>query len=429
MTVTAEAGVTRRSHPVPQVLVLCAGAVLLNLAMNAAEDHLSALGPAAATPNGRGAAAWLDWILGDTTEAQFYQAWLAGAGLLGAAAVAHLAARRRWRGRGFDIAYGTGLWPWVLLAAGTGLLLSNALWGWTMADGEWQPTFVPFVSVPPAMVLVYGGGTRIALTAGALGALLVTPASLLIWHHVCPPLDLPAVVANVGGMSAGALLAFLVARHLPWMPTPPPPDDPRTEAADETPGETAAMDGPAAIDGPAPSGTSGTSAASGAVDGVPARPRMWVARRALADFSEAQFYGNEWASAGLLAGLLLAWVIDPLGPSYGSGLVPDLLTAQILTAVWGVWLHSGRWERHGWYPTFVPVVSLAPAAVLVTGGGWRVIVLAAAAGAAAGPPLARAVAVRLPSDFHPFIGSVMSMTVISALGIPALKLLDSAGLV
>ncbi|WP_067463672.1 hypothetical protein [Actinomadura macra] len=150
MAVTTQVATSRRSSPIPQVLLLCAGAVLLNLAMTAAEDHLSALGPAAATPSGRGVAPWLDWILSDTTEAQFFTAWPAGAGLLAAAAVAHLAARRRWRARGFDIAYGTGLWPWLLLAA--------------------------------------GGGARIALTAGALGT----------------------------------LLAFLIARHLPWMPTPPP---------------------------------------------------------------------------------------------------------------------------------------------------------------------------------------------------------------
>ncbi|RFS84242.1 hypothetical protein D0T12_19095 [Actinomadura spongiicola] len=49
--------------------------------------------------------------------------------------------------------------------------------------------------------------------------------------------------------------------------------------------------------------------------------------------------------------------------------------------------------------------------------------------AAAGPPLARAIAARLPADFHPFIGSVMSMTVITSIGVPVLKLLDSAGLV
>ncbi|WP_171064237.1 hypothetical protein [Actinomadura soli] len=32
------------------------------------------------------------------------------------------------------------------------------------------------------------------------------------------------------------------------------------------------------------------------------------------------------------------------------------------------------------------------------------------------------------ADFHPFIGSVMSMTVITTIGVPVLKLLDPAGL-
>ncbi|WP_242884338.1 hypothetical protein [Actinomadura litoris] len=75
--------------------------------------------------------------------------------------------------------------------------------------------------------------------------------------------------------------------------------------------------------------------------------------------------------------------------------------------MWGVWLHAGRWARYGWCPAFVPVVSLAPAA---------------------GPPRARAIVVLPPADFHPFLGSVMPMTVISAPGVPALASLDAAGL-
>ncbi|TYB45376.1 hypothetical protein [Actinomadura chibensis] len=379
-----------RTRPVAWLVSLCGGAVLLNVIMKAFEDGLPAAPPEAASPAGRGLRAWAVWVLGDTNEAQFYKTSLAGLGLLLFAAGAHYAARRRLRARGFDIAYGTGLWPWLLAASGLALLLSNLLWGWTLAPDRWQPTFVPFVSVAPSVVLVYGAGWRVALTAAGLGAVLTTPVSILVVERFCTPLDLPAVIGNVTGMWVGALLAFAVCRGLPWMTVPPPAPEP--------------------------------AAAQG-------EPRAWLPRRALADFSEAQFYGNEWASLGLVGGAVLAWAVNTAGPAYGSGVFPDLLTAQILTAVLGVWLHSERWRRHGWYPTFVPVVSLVPAGVIAVGGGWPVIVLVSAAGAAAGPPLARAIAVRLPADFHPFIGSVMSMTVITLIGVPVLKLLDSAGLV
>ncbi|TDD93958.1 hypothetical protein [Actinomadura rubrisoli] len=391
----------RRSRPATQLLLLCGGAVLLNLAMKAVEDDLPGEAADAASPAGRGLGEWVVWVLGDTNEAQFYKSSLAGVGLLVFGAGAYYATRRRLRARGFDISYGTGLWPWLLGASGLGLLLSNLLWGWTLAPDVWQPTFVPFVSVAPAVVLVYGAGLRVALTAAGLGAVLTTPVSILVIKHFCQPLDLPGVIGNVTGMWVGALLAFLICRALPWMAFPPPAPDGLATEPDPVP--DAAPDG--------------------------ALPKGWLARRALADFSEAQFYGNEWASLGLVGGAVLAWTINTLGPAYGSGVFPDLLTAQILTAVLGVWLYADEWRRHGWYPTFVPVVSFAPAAVIALDGGWPVILLASVSGAAAGAPLARAIAVRLPADFHPFIGSVMSMTVITTIGVPVLKLLDSAGLI
>ncbi|MFI0408157.1 hypothetical protein [Actinomadura sp. 3N508] len=398
----------RRSRLVTQLLLVCGGAVLLNLVLRAVEDGLPSTAPAAASPAGRGLGEWVLWILGDTNEAQFYKTSLGGIGLLLFAAGAHYASRRRMRARGFDISYGTGLWPWVAGAAGISLLLSNLFWGWTLSPDLWQPTFVPFVSVAPSVVLVYGAGWRVALTAAGLGAVLTTPVSILVVEHFCTPLDLPVVIGNVTGMWVGALLAFLICRGLPWMTLPPPPPEgPPGEGVDAEPDPVPDRE---PDDGGEP-------------------PKWWLPRRALADFSEAQFYGNEWASLGLVGGAVLAWAVNTTGPAYGSGVFPDLLTAQILTAVLGVWLWAGQWRRHGWYPTFVPVVSFAPAAVLVMEGGWPTILFAAVTGAAAGPPLARAIAARLPADFHPFIGSVMSMTVITTIGVPVLKLLDSAGLV
>lgn len=101
----------------------------------------------------------LRWFVADTTEAEFFKTALGGVGMIVGAGVAHLAWRRRARWGGFPIAYGSGLFPWVLVAAALGLLGSNIAWGWTIqASGMWQPTFIPFVSVPPAVVLVYGAG-------------------------------------------------------------------------------------------------------------------------------------------------------------------------------------------------------------------------------------------------------------------------------
>ncbi|TCC63210.1 hypothetical protein E0H73_12140 [Kribbella pittospori] len=329
--------------------------------------------------------ALISWLAGSISEPQFYAVAPAGAFLLIGGLVGHLAHRRSRRWQGFIQACGSGLWPWAVGSALGGLLLGNLAWGWTLAPGSWQPLFVPLVSVAPAMVVLYGPGWRVALTAATFGALLTPPASILVVEYVCKPWDLPPVVGATAGMWLAAILAFWSCRGLPWMPAP----------------------------GAWRKGTPGSALTRGL---------LWVPRRALADFSEAQFFGNEWASAALILGALVAQLISPDGVAYGSGLFLAVLSSQILTAFAGVLIWRRRWEAHGFYPTFVPVVSVAPAVVLAFGGTAQSIVVGALAGALIAPPIAAAISARLPATFHPFIGNVASMTVCTALLVPLLDL-------
>ncbi|GHF18279.1 hypothetical protein GCM10017786_60030 [Amycolatopsis deserti] len=328
---------------------------------------------------------FLRWVLGDTTEAQFYKSALGGLGLLAGGWIAHVAWKRRRRWAGFPVSGNTGLWPWVTAAALLGLLLSNIAWGWTLpASGSWQPTFVAFVSVPPMVVLTYGAGWRVAVTGAVLGAALTTPVALLLVNFVCVPLGLPAVVGSVTAMWVSALVAFPLCRRLPWLPEPVPP--------------------------PASAGT------------TPRQGPVWVVRRVLADFSEAPFHGNEIASLGLLAGTVLTYLLNPLTPVYGSGLLPALLTAQVLAATVGVLVYRRQWARHGWYPTFVPVVSVAPAVVLTYGPTWPAVLSGAVLGALAAPPLAAFASRRMPLGVHPCAGNTFAMTVCTATLVPLLDI-------
>ena len=330
--------------------------------------------------------AWLRWVLGDISEVAFYKHELASLGLLLGGALGYWASRYAQSWQGFSISYGTGLWPWLVTSSLLGLLLSNALWGWTLTADTWQPTFAAFVSLPAAMVLFFGAGWKVTLNGAILGALLVTPSCLLMVNFVCVPLGLPAVIGNVLGMALGSVAAFVLCRRFPALETP------KYEQKPQNPPPTPEKN--------------------------PDYGVIWTLRRVLADFSEAPFYGNEWASLGMLAGVLLAYALNPLSPAYGSGLLLHMLAAQALTSLAGVIVWRRQWQRRGWYPTYVPLVSVVPAAVLTYGGGFTVMIASALLGALIAPPLACAIAQRLPKYMHPYIGNVLSMAISTVLILP-----------
>ncbi|MHC8296102.1 hypothetical protein [Pseudomonas sp. LB3P58] len=337
--------------------------------------------------------AWLRWVLGDISEVAFYKHEFASIGLLAGAYLAYWANRTGKAWQGFAISYGTGLWPWLVTSSLLGLLLSNLLWGWTVTATSWQPTFAAFVSLPAAMVLMFGGGWKVTINGAIMGAVFVTPMCLLIVNYVCNPLGLPAVIGNVTGMAVASVGAFLLCRYLPSLVKSEPSQKPSA---------------------PPPATVTAKTPDYGVV---------WSLRRVLADFSEAPFFGNELASLGLLLGALLAYTWNPMSPVYGSGLLPQLIGAQALTSALGVVIWRRQWMSRGWYPTYVPLVSVVPAAILTYGGSWQVITASALLGALIAPPLACAIAKRLPADMHGFIGNVLAMAISTLLIIPFIGLL------
>lgn len=318
------------------------------------------------------------WTLQSLSEPQFSVVTYAGVGLLIGGWFGHIAHTRRWRIRGFTQACGTGMWQAVAVAALASLVLSNLIWGWALAAGEWQPLFVPIASVAPAVVVVYGPAKRVVATAAVLGALVVTPLALLLVNLVCQPLVLPLVIGVTAAMALAAVPAFVLCSHLPWMPSP---WSWRTTVREE-PTADVTRHGP-----------------------------VWILRRALADFSEAQFFGNEWASAGVIIGAVVGWMVSPNVVAYGSGLLLPILAAQVVSAIVAVVLWRRQWIRDGFYPTFVPIVSVAPAAVLAFGGDGVATSAAVVLGVLIGPPLAAWISRRLPDAWHPYIGNVASMAV------------------
>ncbi|UXN58747.1 hypothetical protein [Phyllobacterium zundukense] len=330
------------------------------------------------------------WFLSAWTEPVFYTSAFAGVGLLIGAMLAYCLATVQSRWRGIGLACGSGLWPWTVASSALGLVLSNLVWGWTLREtGVWQPTFVPVVSIAPTVVLVYGAGWRPALAGAVLSAVIVAPLSIAATHFLCRPLGLPPVAGVTGGMAVGAFLSFAVCRLLPFHPAQPNADGAQEVEA-------------------------------------PGRGFLWALRRILADFSEAQFFGNEWASIGLILGALLASFIAPGVPAYGSAQLLMMIAGQGVAAMVGMALWHRKWAQNGFYPTFVPIVSVVPAATLAFNGSAIPIMGSAVLGALIGPPLAAAISARLPEGYHPFIGNVASMAISTAAIIPVLGLLHTA---
>ncbi|NMM91894.1 hypothetical protein B2J88_47765 [Rhodococcus sp. SRB_17] len=334
------------------------------------------------------------WALGDITEPQFYKSWLASIGLLVGAAAAWWAGTRKKRWAGMPISYGSGLWPWILGSSALSLVLSNLAFGWKLDEG-WQPTFIPFVCVATSLVLVYGAGWPVFFTGAVMGAVTTTPVAMVLIAYVTGPLELPSVVANTTAMSFGAALTFILSRYLPWMHLPAPAPSPPAS----TPVTTIA--GPPSV----------------------VKDTIWTVRRIIADFTETQFYANELASIGVIVGVTVAFVLNPLFPSYGTALLPHILFAQALTSAVGVVVWRHLYRGGGWAPTYISVVSVAPATVLAFNGSALSIVAGAVAGALLCPIVARPISSRLPKDFHPFIGNTISMAVTTAVVVTAVGFL------
>src|SRR5690625_3902762 len=115
------------------------------------------------------------WFLGDMTEPQFYKSFLGGVTLIIFALIAYLLDKRRSKYAGFSMSYGSGLWPWVFLAGAIGLAISIICYGHLIGEHGWVPTFVPFVSIPGAIVLIYGGGWKNTRTGAILGGIIGFP--------------------------------------------------------------------------------------------------------------------------------------------------------------------------------------------------------------------------------------------------------------
>lgn len=336
------------------------------------------------------------WYIMNFTEAQFYAGFFASLGVIIGGFIAWRLDVKNSKYRGFDVSYGSNLWPWVLGAQLLSLFVAIFVLNYTrfFDSGEytWLPTFITVVGIPPAIMLLYGPSWKALFTGSILGGAMGFPVAMWISKYIIPVLDVPGVVSNVFTMAITGVLVCAICKALPWMKkVPAKPRNRKEKSQEETLKE---MEKP-----------------------------LWFVRRVLADFSEAQFYGNEIAGLLIILGASLDWILNVNHGVYGAGAIPAIILSQFIGSSVGVFLYFNKYVEKGWYGTYVPVVSVGPACVLMFGSSVGVAVTAGILGGIIGPALAEYFCDKLPEGYHPTIGNVTSMGVTTIIVSVVIKVL------
>lgn len=316
------------------------------------------------------------WIFGDMTEPYFHKSYLGAFGLILGAVFAQRLYRRNSKYMGFPIGYGTGIWPWMFFAGFSSLVLSNLLFAENLYNG-WFPTFVPFVSIASATVLMYGRSWKVFATAVIMGCVVTVPVCYEFMTLITTPLGIPGVAGSVSGMWIGGIVCFEVYRILPWMHLP------QADTAPLVPRD---------------------------VFHRASKPNQFFLRRILADFSEPCFCNNEYVGVGIILGSLFAWWLNPFHVTYGTGTFPAVLFAQVLTSAISIYVYYDRWVEEDWFPTFPSVVSVAPGMAMLWSGNIWVAVISAIFGGIVCPGIANMVIKKMPAHWHALVGTTFSMT-------------------
>lgn len=327
------------------------------------------------------------WFIMNFTEAQFYAGVLASIFVIAGGFVAWRLSLKNSRLAGFEICYGSAsMWPWVLASQVISLAIAIFVLNFTsyFNSGEftWLPTFITVVGVPPSMMLLYGPSYSALFTSSILGGILSFPIAFWLMTNVIPVLGVPGVVGNVLTMALTGIIVGQILKVLPFVKKVPVSSINNTKVELSKEEQMKEMSKP-----------------------------LWFVRRVFADFSEAQFYGNEIAGLFVILGASIDWLLNSGHGANGGGVIPAIILSQFIGAAVGILLYFDKYLEVGWYATYVPVVSVGPACVLAFGGTIPVAIIAGILGGIIGGPVAEYFGSKLPSHIHGTVANVTSMAV------------------
>lgn len=402
---------TSRSKILPGLIVLWIVAFLLYFGMPPIEakllegkaflfDYLTWQNGAATNWGWR-----LVWVLGDLTEGTVHKSLIGTFGLILGGYIAHKLWKSNSPKMGNAICAGLGVFPWILVAVFTGMLVSNALYAGNLVNG-WVPTFLPGCTIPSALIFMFGGSWTVALTAGVMSGIIQFPLGM-IGIKIATMLGLPSISGNaVFGMCIAGILIIEIFKVLPWIkPIVKEQEEKKAEAA-----RIAAKNPPPPLkEGELP----------------PLPPTVgtginWMVRRTLSDYTEIYFMGNEYAGLGLVLGVLISWLMNPAHPCYGGpNFTSAILAGQLMGTSLAIFVHYGHWQKYGWYNTFT--ASLAQGAFVMTfGTSLPVLLIGAVMSAFLCPYLAFVVAGKL-NRYQGVVGGTCGMGIAIAIEAVILK--------
>ena len=160
------------------------------------------------------------WYIMNFTEAQFYAGFFASLGIIIGGFIAWRLDIKNSPLAGFNISYGSNLWPWVLVSQLLSLFIAIFVLNYTRffdsGDYTWLPTFITVVGIPPAIMLLYGPSIKALFTGSILGGIMAFPVAFWIMNNIIPVLKVPGVVSNVFTMAITGILVCGICKALPW---------------------------------------------------------------------------------------------------------------------------------------------------------------------------------------------------------------------
>ncbi|MBV1759051.1 MAG: hypothetical protein KMY55_14575 [Dethiosulfatibacter sp.] len=325
------------------------------------------------------------WLLMDFTQPQFYGGVLPSIGIIAGGFIAWKLAVNGSKNSGFEICYGfPTMWPWVLSSQIISLVVAIFVLNSTryFADGEFifLPTFITVAGAPPSLMLMYGPSYRTLFVTSILGGLISFPIAFWMMRTIVPVFEIPGVVGNVLTMAFTGIIIGQILKSLPWIQKKPIKKARSNEIKISKEDKTIQMQKPS-----------------------------WFVRRVFADFSEALFYGNEIAGFLVVIGICIEWLFNSRTGIHGNLLIPAIVLSQFIGSGVGILLYFSKYMELGWYATYVPLVSVGPACVIIFGGSIQVAIIAGVLGGILGGPIAEYVSNRLPEHIHGTVGNVTSM--------------------